>query len=99
MDVQHIIHSEKCLDTTTQKRELFKVCYNKYINVRRRLQKLESAGAIVPTQSAAAVIQRSKYRHILCGKCKEKPVNHNCMNCRKKYQSVRHKVCNDKKKS
>ena len=37
MYVQHIIHSEKCLDTTTPKREQCKVCSNKYRNERRRM--------------------------------------------------------------
>ena len=98
MDVQHIIHSEKCLDTTTPKRELCKPCYSNYRKERRRLQKLESTGAIVPTQRVI-VHQGSKYRHLLCEQCKEKPLKHCCEDCRKKYQSARHQVCNDNKKN
>ena len=98
MDTQGIMHSEKCLDKTTPKLKLCKDCYKKYKRENKRMNKLKKAGVITQTRSAT-INSRSKYWHVLCEECKDKPLKHSCMDCKKKVQSARYKVSQNNKKN
>ena len=98
MDTRGFMHSEKCLDKTTTLLKLCKDCRNNYKKENKRLNKLKKAGAITQTRSAT-INSRSKYWHVLCEECKDKPLIHSCGDCKKKVQSARYKASQNNKKN
>ena len=96
MDKTVIVHSEKCENPSTYKKDLCLKCRNKYKNENRRLNNMKKNGQIIQA-SSVLVNQRSLYSHVLCDECKDKSYKHCCVDCKRKHLNARNAVYYKKK--
>ena len=98
MEDTTIVHSPKCKDPKTTKRNLCKDCGNKYRNKNKRLNKLKKKEIIIQKR---VVIQnnRSIYSHLLCELSLDKSMKYFCKDCIWKYENACNTKWNEKKEN